>query len=98
MHGRTEGGILSRLRKIAVRMIESGSTIQEASNYVKISSDIITSCSGYHNMLSKKQEIQSNHHESSLRNDDNGDVLKEIRDILLRIESKLSLNNVNSQA
>ena len=84
-HKRTSGGIRSRLRVIAVRMIETeGKTIEEVSTILRMTPEEIEDAkTKRENMHKIKTKTSTNKSETEL------DVLKDIREILLRMEAKL---------
>ena len=84
-HKRTSGGIRSRLRVIAVRMIETeGKTIEEVSTILRMTPEEIEDAKNKReNMHKIKTKTSTNKSETEL------DVLKDIREILLRMEAKL---------
>lgn len=89
-HKRTPCGIRSRLRLLAFHMIEKeGKSIEEVSTILPMTHEEIKDTytrykySQKRNTQSEKKKIIENRHETEL------DVLKNIREILLRIEVKL---------
>jgi hypothetical protein len=76
-HKRTSGGIRSHIREIAVRMIRNdGKTIEEVCEILHVTPEEITDAQN--RRKDKKIETEM-------------DILKDIREILIRLETKLSL-------
>lgn len=77
-HKRTVGGIASRLREIAVRMIEiDGKTVEDVCSTLRLSKDEVLDARN-RRMIAKKSKPETEM-----------DILNDVRRILLRIESKL---------
>ncbi len=84
-HKRTYGGIMSRIKLIAVRMIQiEGKTISEVCKILRMTPKNIEYALEKYNKPSKYNIQAQAHVEDELN------VLKDIREILLRIESQLS--------
>lgn len=81
-HKRTAGGIKSRLREIAVRMIENeGKSIEEVSVQLRLTYEEIEDAQKRRAI--NKTTAPKSKHETEL------DVLKDIRKLLIQIEAKL---------
>lgn len=82
-HKRTPGGIKSRMRKIAVNMIESeGKSIEEVcAELHMIPEDIVDA--------QNKRAVANKRTMSKLKPETELEILNDIRKILIRIESKL---------
>ncbi len=77
IHKRTVGAIKSRLSHIAVRMINDGKSYEEVSEILKLPIESIQFI------------IEKNKNSNNTENNDLLNLLKDIKDILLRIETKL---------
>jgi hypothetical protein len=83
-HKRTRGGITSHLRVIAVRMINTdGKTIEEVSEILRMKPEDIKKTLQRSKAAKEKRQML-------IPNETSIDILKEIRDILVRIESKMT--------
>lgn len=83
-HKRTSGGIRARQREIAVRMIEiDGKSIEMVSTTLRLTLEEIEDAQKRRVAAKNQKIIPQSKAEKEL------DLLKDIRDILIRIESKL---------
>ena len=83
-HKRTMGGIKSRIRVIAFRMVETdGLTMEEVSAKLRLTPEEIKDA---------LQRRRSRIAQPKTKPDTDIDILKDIRDILIRIEAKLAAN------
>ena len=78
-HKRTSGGIKSRIKELAVRMIETdGSSIDEVCDIFKMTPYEIQAAQTQKRRIATKAETEL-------------DVLKDIRKLLIRIEEKINI-------
>lgn len=85
-HSRTLGGITSRLRGIACAMVDKGKTVEEAATATRLSADNVNDA------LVRRQKKKEERNVVQTRTSEETSskaLLKEIRDILMRIEAKL---------
>ena len=81
-HKRTVGGINSRLRELAVRMINKGKTIEEVCVTMRLTREEIEDAQ-------KRRKYAQTRCDKIASIETELDILKDIRDILTRIEAKL---------
>ena len=85
-HKRTSGGIKSRLRVIAVRMIETEErTIEDVCKVLRMTPEEVLDAQKRRKSPTKKEPTE----QSNSKPETMLDVLKDIREILLRVENKL---------
>ena len=83
-HKRTVGGIKSRMKEIAVRMLDNNETsIEEVCKKLRLTSEEIEDAQKRRAAVSNKQHASNSKIETEL------DVLKDIRELLIRIEKKI---------
>jgi hypothetical protein len=82
-HKRTSGGIRSHIKEIAIRMIRiDGKSIEEVCESLHLTLEEITE---YQEKKDAKKTTQQKKVETEL------DILKDIREILIRLETKISI-------
>lgn len=92
-HKRTEVGILSRLKQIACTMVLDGKSVDEVVAHTGLTAEAINdACLRQKNKKSPTHKAQKVASTSTSNNDQPSakDLLKEIRDILLRMEARMS--------
>jgi hypothetical protein len=102
IHKRTTGAIRSHLREIAVKMINDGNTYEEVSIITKLSKEEIAMAVEKKNIKNTvknpiinteiETEIKIAQAVAVIKIESQLDILKDIRDILIRLENKLYLS------